>query len=881
MNIQALDGELLTNKRHRTLRILDNLFKFLIMMSTRPRHRFASNKCPESITMPNFSNHYHRGIEPHSTVDSSSQPVNLFPSVVIPGEGAIAAASTTQFVSDANLVSATKTLPVPVDPAFIKSSTDMTSQEIRDFLSKPVIVASGNFATTDTFGSFSEFLAPNDILNVSSLMSDKLKGYFGFRATVVLRLVVNANRFQQGRYNLQMIPLGGGSLSATGNARNRVSAVQSTLVQRSQLPHVEIDLACDTEAVLKVPYNAATNFFPLRSLTSAQTYGSVGLFRIYPYVALVAPVGSTTCGYTLWGSFEDIELIGAAVPQSGRGFTTSTRSRQARNETDSEQATSGMGPISSSLMRVKNAADIFTKVPLLSSYASMTSWYSELLAGAASAFGWSRPINLEHSVRVTQNYLPYAANADGPDQSFPLSYSYKNQVGKADGFSGTDVDEMDFSFLCTIPTYNSTLSWTTSTAIGALVATIQVRPLYLLVSRTVTARTIIDAAPYQLIANMFDLWRGSMVYKFKLVKTEFHSGRLAVSFAPNDNANGGPTSHSLAESAFLHRQIIDIRECNEFTFVVPFISSAPFRNSGESIGILNVHVLDQLVAPSTVSTSVSLILESCMGADAEFAVPRRNTMDYVMGIAPQSNMENTETNVCANYRGTIGISNVPPDECVNSLFCVGERISSFRTLIKLPNPLVYRAAPTASLYFNIVPYFLPYTYYNSGTPAYTDAPVFSDVYTLIASLYVYNRGGIRLKFLDNTGVVAAEPFAIYLGTGMSVPLATNGVEFSTIDGSGAATTNQRNGLPTHYYKAGFSGEVQIPSYNRYHSRLTTDALVNGASATYSVNNNSTSPDIYVSRTTVPAVATLTGLLRAASDDANFGVFLAVPPITGF
>jgi len=462
---------------------------------------------------------------------------------------------------------------------------------------------------------------------------------------------------------------------------------------------------------------------------------------------------------------------------------------------------------------------------------------------------------------------------------FPLSYSYKNQVGKAQGFSGTDVDEMDFSFLCSIPTFNFIASWATGGVSGTALMTIPVRPLGLLVTRTVTAVGISDMGPYQLIANMFEQWRGAMVYKLKFVKTEFHSGRLAVSFSPCDSATGSPIVASLAQTAFLHRQIIDIRECNEFTFVVPFISVTPYKQSTQITGTLFVHILDPLVAPDTVSSTVGVILEHCMGADAEFAVPKKNNMQYVMGIVPQSAepFSNTETNVCANYRGNIGSSDIPSDECSNALFCVGERISSLRTLMKLPNPVVHQSAPVANLYYNILPFSIPFRFYNT-VPAYVEPSIYSDIYTLVSSLYLYVRGGVRLKYLDNTSVTGAEPFSVFIGTGIVTGLAT-AFSFQAIDASNDAATTNRNGLPSVYYKAGFSGEVQVPAYGRCHSRLVTDCLFN---ATNGYNNSSTSsaPDIYVSRSTYPPVNTVTGLLRSASDDANCGVFLAVPPVSG-
>jgi len=179
----------------------------------------------------------------------------------------------------------------------------------------------------------------------------------------------------------------------------------------------------------------------------------------------------------------------------------------------------------------------------------------------------------------------------------------------------------------------------------------------------------------------------------------------------------------------------------------------------------------------------------------------------------------------------------------------------------------------------IISYLLVFLFrfYNT-VPAYVEPSIYSDIYTLVSSLYLYVRGGVRLKYLDNTSVTGAEPFSVFIGTGIVTGLAT-AFSFQAIDASNDAATTNRNGLPSVYYKAGFSGEVQVPAYGRCHSRLVTDCLFN---ATNGYNNSSTSsaPDIYVSRSTYPPVNTVTGLLRSASDDANCGVFLAVPPVSG-
>jgi hypothetical protein len=810
-------------------------------------------------------------------VGDGSQIANIFPMDVVEGEGAVESSGTTKFVSDSNVVSATKTNVTRLDPSFLKSSTDMTSQDIKDFLAKPVILASGNFGVTDTFSTFPEFITPADILNISNMMFEKTKGYLGFRATTVLRLVINATRFQQGRYNLQFIPIGGAVVTSTNPARQRITGLNSTLTSRTQLPHVEIDLSCDTEATIVYPWNSAVNYYPLSANTNATSYGSVGLFKIYPYSALEAGSGDTTCGYTLWAHFEDVELIGAAVPQSGKMFYTKTKKK---NETEVEQDSSGMGPVSSTLMRVSNAAKIFTAVPLLSSYASMTSWYAELLSGAASAFGWAKPVNLEHSTRVTQNYLPYSANVDGPDESFPLSFSYTNQVGKAEGFSGTDVDELDFTYICTIPAYYAKVTWTDAIGTGATIFSINVGPRGALNTRTVTARSILDLAPFQYVSYLFKQWRGSMVYKFKFVKTEFHSGRLAVSFSPFDPHVLTPSVSTLADTVFLHRQIIDIRETNEFTFVVPYISSSPYTDVTSFTGRFSVMVVDPLIAPSSVTGAIQLIIEQSMCSDAEFAIPARTTLTPVYGITPQSGEPfSSEENVCANYRGFIGSSVAAGDDSINSLFCVGEKISSFRTLIKMPTPLAPVGTPVAAPYMNIIPFALPFTNYTPGTTTYTLPSFVPDLFSVISQFYVYGRGGVRLKFLDNTSVTAAEPFSVYITSSTPSTAALNStVAFEVDDVANNNTSTARSCLPTFFYKAGYSGEVQVPQYMAYHSRLISDCLALTGGLSYATGIGSINPKIGVTRASVPPVNNLATLLRSASDDANFGVFLAIPPM---
>jgi hypothetical protein len=803
---------------------------------------------------------------------------NLYPNGDIDGAGVTNVNSTTEFVADKNISSASKILPTFIDRLVYDSSSDLLQQDIISFLGKPVIMNQGVLTTTDTYSTFTGTRVPGGPVISNSVYFDKIKGFLGFRATMVFRIVVNANRFQQGRYMLLFTPLGGAN---TQSAKTNIwiNDHHATLVQRTTLPHVEFDLCCDTEATMRIPYNSVMNFYPF-----SQTIGlDWGIMQVAPYVPLSAVSGNTTASYTVYLHFEDVQMVSAAIPQSGR-FTFSKKSR--KSDTEVEQDSIGVGPISSSLIKVRDAASILSNVPLLSSYASGVSWFADIGAAAAKVFGWSKPVVLEKSTRVTQNYLPYIANTDGPDMSFPLSLSYENSVGTACGFSGTDVDEMDFKFLCTIPVWNQTTIWDTAYAVDTLLIAFGVCPKNNTITTTVNTATLVHYSPLQFVASHFAYWRGSMVYKLKFVKTEFHSGRLLVSFNPYENNVNSSVIPTNDTSSFCHRQIIDIREANEFTFVIPYISTSPYRvnilNDVDSItGNFAVRVLDKLVAPATVSQSISIIVEICAGPDIEFAVPSQNVFSYYQGAIPQSgnvfSSVQQGSTVCSNLDTTIGSSLIKSDGAVNSLHCIGEKISSFRALLKLPTQLIFTAAPTAANYLDILPFAI-----DTGTivGAVNTAPrVANDLYSRIASCYVYSRGGCRIKFIDNAAVTVATPIAVWIDSRSAATTTVRGstLTWSATNSSGTSFATDRNNMPTVYYRPGYSGEVQVPQYSRYHSRLNSDCVAN-ATNPYSNAGTDYAPTVAVTRNSVPLAVVDTAAYRSISDDGNFGSFLSIPPM---
>lgn len=143
------------------------------------------------------------------------------------------------------------------------------------------------------------------------------------------------------------------------------------------------------------------------------------------------------------------------------------------------------------------------------------------------------------------------------------------------------------------------------------------------------------------VANSFGYWRGSIVYTFKFVKTQYHSGRLRIGFIPfyfNKDISVGEPDMSKVQQI-----IVDLRTSTEVSFTVPYISTRPWmycvRPESEWLGknnefmynavtgIVRVEILNQLVAANNVYSGVDVIVEVHGGPDLTFAAP--NAPSYV------------------------------------------------------------------------------------------------------------------------------------------------------------------------------------------------------------------------------------------------------------
>lgn len=772
-------------------------------------------------------------------------------------------------ITDAVVKEVTVTDMYSMDNTMLMGSQDNSNQDIKLYLGKPFPVVTGLLAATDTSATFPERDVFASVF-VNPVTKDKLSGVFAWKATTVVTLQVNATRFQAGRYILAFLPNGGAThdvQSAEWNRMKRASKEQVT-----QLPHVELDLATDTEVILRIPYVSWMHSCPTPNASfTSSTVGSPGWFFLYPYYPLIPGSGSTTCDYTIWVHYEDVELFSNATAQ----MADVTAQEQASN-----------GPISGGIRVIQRHIG-FAKVKI-DAVVKGINWVLDATAGAASLLGWSKPANLNDADERSLRIHPAYPNADGKDNSSILALSQRNYVDPAVGFAGSQFDEMTIDYIKSIPSYSGTFLFTAALNAGDTILTERVEPSAYSTIYLDGAANMLCCTPIGFLGQMFCYYRGGIKYKFKFVKTEFHSGRLLVTFSPVDtNKAASLTPPTLAQAAYLQKTIIDLRHCSEFEVTVPYVSNTSWKTTnraygggaptdGEPYAIINLQVLSPLVNPDTVSSTVPIIVEVSGAKDLEFAVPKQWQMSaYVpntiqMGYIEAQSGEITTGVVNVNIGNTFEHNLTIKDAAM----CIGEVTTSLRQLLKRPTFLTHSTVATA---YNIS----VYPYYSSKTIGTATVPTkfgTIDNYTIFTAMYALKRGSVRLKFIPD---VPSQDSAMITSLRGLTP-------FDTITFPYGASTLfpgliplpylATNNCQTSVQKVEWGVSIAVPYYNITVSQPSCSHLLNNTNGVLPGRFGCSPVSVFSTYMGPNTTSATTTILRYGGDDVNFGMFCGVPPL---
>lgn len=754
----------------------------------------------------------------------------------------------------------------------IKSSLyPIRDQTISDFLAKPYAITNGTWSTASVANTTLNTYNITSYLASVTQWANKIQGFNLVRGTAVVRLVANANPFQQGKLLMSFIP---GGESLTNNLTRN-----SCRSQKTQQPNVEFDCR-DSTAIIKIPYVAPTDFYDIKS--GLYGWGVLTLSVLSPLNT--GSGGETAVQYTVFLSFEDFELAAPIVPQSGASsskFSLRPSKSVSVVKNDEAEAIVAQGSVSKGLSFAATVASSIATVPALTAIATPVSWVFRGLSGVASWFGWSKPNNPAPPTSVTRRLFNHMPNSTGISNAANMGLYHDSAVEVMPHMVGNDVDEMSFNYLKVRKAFCSEFSWSNASTSGTSLATFYIEPDQLFEQGSTThvrTTTWKSYPPFAYIARFFTLWRGSLVLTLKFVKTDYHTGRIMVTFTPSSQSITLPT---ISTSVIALREIVDIRGQSEVVLKFPYLLNSKFLGRNSYSGRVEIMVLNELRNPETAASSIQGLCYWSAGEDFEVAVPGNLNANEVnvpfvaqVGGAQADPDQVVLDEVVGNYEDmSIGY------ECAKT--CIGEQFSSIKQLLSRYTPLVTASTITcnANGYAGMYPFALSALSINPTTGVNVQPYIMGDALSNFAGGFAFYRGSVNILVTGNAS------FQVPVATILPGP--ANSSTTLILDNSTNYDTALTNvGDPTVVGKylgqdtavqvfdvnvAGF--EVNIPYYNRVH--MTRVDLVSQEVTCRAALDD---PNSYLVYGWNASAANTHKIYRSCGDEFQLAYFLGFPPL---
>jgi len=774
---------------------------------------------------------------------------------------------------------------------------DATMSDLATFLSRPLKIReyswTVNTSLNQTFNPWVDYFS-------NSAVQKKIDNYYLLRCKVNVMFKINASPFLYGALlaSYKPFPLHNDVAEPTTYA----------LTPKSQRPHCYIEIGSNVTECLCLPFFSQVGALRIPVIGDFSAMGEMSLDSFVNLKSANNGTGNITVSVYAYAT--DVSM---SVPTTTASFTP-----QAADEYDND------GVVSKPASTVASIASKLTDVPVIGAFAKATEIGASAIASVARLFGFSRPVNIHSPNFVRPFTFGNLASTDLAEPIQKLSVDSKQELCLDPRTVGlSNIDELSIKYLSQKETFLKTFDWSLTDAPDAFIMSTEVHPM---VQNSESwagppASTIFVPTALSFVSRPFRDWSGTIKFRFRIVASQYHRGRLRVLYDPHSR-NGISAGFTEDVSNILFNRVIDIANTRDFTIEVPWSQPWAYNsvntndalaayapgagstiplNSGTHVanGYLGVQVLNELIGPSDVG-SVSLLVWISAGDDFRLRNPSHgglcpsnsNRLSY---FAPQSSDDVGNIGAPGENPTTIEVNPHTGDSSkrLDSVF-YGETVASLRQILKryVYHSTIGRgitASTTDSeIYWHTLPSF-PRSYGNpvssfdtfSGHPANA---VGNTMLNYMGPAYAGWRGSIRYK-VDATGTQNISELAIARSVGDT--MADNGALNYTATKANVSVSLT---LSQAYNQWALNGMVQtntsnvpvleadLPFQSKYRFRFSQN-LADNKDGTAD-DGSSTDGLKIIAKNDGSGSSTHWGgmdLYVAAGDDFNFFFFVNAPP----
>lgn len=569
-----------------------------------------------------------------------------------------------------------------LDAPISENAIDQTTRaELGEYLSRPVRIASYTWNEVDSVGPFTTTgFQPWYLFFNSTPIKNKLTNFAWIRCNLNIKVMVNASPFYYGAMMMSYRPM-----TDLNTDTAIATATQAEWVPRSQRPHLWVWPQENKGGELQLPFVYYKNWLNIQSAADLQAMGDIRTDVVYPLTSANGAVG-TGVSVQVYAWATDVNL-------SGPSFGLAVQSKQTVVDEY------GTGPVSAPASAIASFASKFEGGSgLIGKAATATRIGAGAIGKIASLFGFTNVpvIDPIHSFRPTPQ--PPLASTGVGYATEKLTIDPKNELSVDPSLIGLpQVDELDISYLSQKESILTTTYWNTSDLADRKLFSSAISP-WMFRNDGGTNQSIKNFPVTGWLANMFSNWRGDIIFRFKFVKSKYHTGRVVIYYDPS--GQGANNISQITEgSSRVYTTIVDLSKEDNVEIRVPYSQAFPFLNTETSFtndvwqrrgnnvlgeflynsnwhnGTLVMRVLNVLTAPIA-SSEIGIIISVRGAENLEFANPAYT------GDLSHFTVQSKVSLVFPGECKTVTVGSVHGTDPYQYLKNFGERITSLRQILR-------------------------------------------------------------------------------------------------------------------------------------------------------------------------------------------------------
>ncbi len=584
----------------------------------------------------------------------------------------------------------------------IRSSTHDSLQvaSLKEFLARPVLAYTYSWdetGFTDTTESpWLDFFSNPHI-------KKKLDNFAFMQANLKAKVVINASPFLYGALLVSYRPLPNFTcevpLTQTSTRFGADSTYNISCTPQSQTPHIILLPQNNMGGEIVMPWFYHKNWM---NITSAADLTAMGTLYFQELVSLRSATNAATFDITVsvYLMAENVQVTGSTSALAAQSGKRNKKNNQADRAAPNEWSDK---PVQKVASVVADIAGRLTTAPYIGPFAKATEMASNAIKGIATLFGWSNPPVIDNAMPMKNMPFHNLTTTGVSEPGATITIDAKNELSiDPRTVDLPPIDEMDLGYVCSKESLLTHFMWSDVDAKETTLFSALVQPNVNELSAVTPGNinyTIYAAPPVSHVSHLFRFWRGDLIFRFKVICTQYHKGRLSISWDPLYDIG---TNTDIYTTSF--NQVVDLAPDLDISIRIPYLQarqwlivdkdlsdawSAYRPRYGTTIlrtpvthitgtynnGEIVVKVINELSGPE-VDSEIAVLVFVKAADNFELALPEAPGDPTLSVLKPQSLVRTNEKTalVSPSHSG----ANAP----IQNLNYMGETVKSLRTLLR-------------------------------------------------------------------------------------------------------------------------------------------------------------------------------------------------------